>query len=169
MSLTTTALLELQERNKEIDELQEEIKRLKAKIKLLEADDLYTYSSGKGTFFGYETFFTRLRTETNHKGLGDDQDAIKFLEAKVTLMSDNGKGDRQRPVDKDQYDKNYETIKWDKRNDVLHKLSGPDPWHHKKGHVKWGKRNDVLLISSLASFCFNSYLGCAYSPTTGGP
>ena len=29
---TTTALLELQERNKEIDELQEEIKRLKAKI-----------------------------------------------------------------------------------------------------------------------------------------
>ena len=26
----------------------------------------------------------------------------------------NGKGDRQRPVDKDQYDKNFESIKWEK-------------------------------------------------------
>jgi hypothetical protein len=26
---------------------------------------------------------------------------------------DNGKGDRQRPVDKEVYDKNYEEIKWD--------------------------------------------------------
>jgi len=26
----------------------------------------------------------------------------------------NGKGDRQRPVDKEVYDKNYEEIKWDK-------------------------------------------------------
>jgi hypothetical protein len=24
----------------------------------------------------------------------------------------NGKGDKQRPVDKDQYDKNYEEIDW---------------------------------------------------------
>ena len=27
----------------------------------------------------------------------------------------NGKGDRQRPVDKDEYDKNYESIKWEKK------------------------------------------------------
>ena len=27
----------------------------------------------------------------------------------------NGKGDRQRPVDKDEYDKNYEEIVWTKR------------------------------------------------------
>ena len=27
----------------------------------------------------------------------------------------NGKGDRQRPVDKDQYDKNYDSIKWEKK------------------------------------------------------
>ena len=26
----------------------------------------------------------------------------------------NGKGDRHRPVDKDQYDKNYDSIKWEK-------------------------------------------------------
>ena len=26
----------------------------------------------------------------------------------------SGKGDRQRPVDKEVYDKNYEEIKWDK-------------------------------------------------------
>ena len=26
----------------------------------------------------------------------------------------NGKGDKQRPVDKDQYDKNYQSIKWEK-------------------------------------------------------
>jgi hypothetical protein len=30
----------------------------------------------------------------------------------------NGKGDRQRPVDKDTYDKNYEEIKWDKDESV---------------------------------------------------
>lgn len=30
-------------------------------------------------------------------------------------MSQNGKGDRQRPVDKDQYDKNYDSIKWEKK------------------------------------------------------
>ena len=29
----------------------------------------------------------------------------------------NGKGDRQRPVDKEVYDKNYEEIKWDKKKD----------------------------------------------------
>lgn len=29
----------------------------------------------------------------------------------------NGKGDRQRPVDKDTYDKNYKEIKWDKKKD----------------------------------------------------
>lgn len=27
----------------------------------------------------------------------------------------NGKGDRQRPVDKDTYDKNYEEIEWKKK------------------------------------------------------
>ena len=27
----------------------------------------------------------------------------------------NGKGDRQRPVDKDTYDKNYEDIEWKKK------------------------------------------------------
>lgn len=27
----------------------------------------------------------------------------------------NGKGDRQRPVDKEQYDKNYDSIKWGKK------------------------------------------------------
>ena len=30
----------------------------------------------------------------------------------------NGKGDRQRPVDKDTYDKNYEEIKWSKDESV---------------------------------------------------
>ena len=29
----------------------------------------------------------------------------------------SGKGDRQRPVDKEVYDKNYEEIKWDKKKD----------------------------------------------------
>ena len=29
----------------------------------------------------------------------------------------NGKGDRQRPVDKDTYDKNYEEIKWRNGNE----------------------------------------------------
>ncbi len=28
----------------------------------------------------------------------------------------NGKGDRQRPVDKDTYDKNYEEIEWSNKN-----------------------------------------------------
>jgi hypothetical protein len=32
-------------------------------------------------------------------------------------MSGNGKGDRQRPVDKDQYDKNYESIIWEKKDE----------------------------------------------------
>ena len=27
----------------------------------------------------------------------------------------NGKGDRQRPVDKDEYDKNFDSIKWEKK------------------------------------------------------
>lgn len=27
----------------------------------------------------------------------------------------NGKGDRQRPVDKDTYDKNYDEIDWSKK------------------------------------------------------
>ena len=30
----------------------------------------------------------------------------------------NGKGDRQRPVDKEVYDKNYEEIEWDKDESV---------------------------------------------------
>ena len=30
----------------------------------------------------------------------------------------SGKGDRQRPVDKDAYDKNYEEIEWDKDESV---------------------------------------------------
>jgi len=30
----------------------------------------------------------------------------------------SGKGDRQRPVDKEVYDKNYEEIKWDKDESV---------------------------------------------------
>ena len=30
----------------------------------------------------------------------------------------NGKGDRQRPVNKDQYDKNFKSIKWNKRKGV---------------------------------------------------
>lgn len=30
----------------------------------------------------------------------------------------SGKGDRQRPVDKDIYDKNYEEIEWDKDESV---------------------------------------------------
>ena len=29
----------------------------------------------------------------------------------------SGKGDRQRPVDKDTYDKNYEEIRWDNKNE----------------------------------------------------
>ena len=29
----------------------------------------------------------------------------------------NGKGDRPREVDKDKYDKNYDSIKWEKRDD----------------------------------------------------
>lgn len=28
----------------------------------------------------------------------------------------SGKGDRQRPVDKDTYDKNYEEIEWSNKN-----------------------------------------------------
>ena len=83
MSLTTTALLELQERNKQIDELQEQIKELEARIKLLEDDELYTYESGKGVFFQKETFFTIRKNErVIFKGSGGDEDAIKFLEAK---------------------------------------------------------------------------------------
>ena len=34
----------------------------------------------------------------------------------------SGKGDRQRPVDKDTYDKNYEEIKWDKDNGCIYKI-----------------------------------------------
>ena len=30
----------------------------------------------------------------------------------------SGKGDRQRPVDKDTYDKNHEEIKWEKDESV---------------------------------------------------
>ena len=30
----------------------------------------------------------------------------------------SGKGDRQRPVDKEVYDKNYEEIEWDKDESV---------------------------------------------------
>ena len=33
------------------------------------------------------------------------------------VMSQSGKGDRQRPVDKDQYDKNYESIIWEKKDE----------------------------------------------------
>jgi hypothetical protein len=29
----------------------------------------------------------------------------------------NGKGDRQRPVNKDQYDKNFKAIKWSKKKE----------------------------------------------------
>jgi len=29
----------------------------------------------------------------------------------------NGKGDRSRPVDKDEYDKNYESIVWTKKEE----------------------------------------------------
>ena len=32
-------------------------------------------------------------------------------------MNGNGKGDRPREVDKEQYDKNYESIKWEKKNE----------------------------------------------------
>ncbi len=39
---------------------------------------------------------------------------IILLKLEVRSMS-NGKGDRQRPVDKDQYDKNYDSIKWEKK------------------------------------------------------
>ena len=32
-------------------------------------------------------------------------------------MSGNGKGDQPRKVDKDKYDKNYESIKWEKKSE----------------------------------------------------
>jgi hypothetical protein len=41
----------------------------------------------------------------------------------------NGKGDRQRPVDKDTYDKNYEEIDWGTKSeldlDIISKLEVP--------------------------------------------
>jgi hypothetical protein len=39
----------------------------------------------------------------------------------------NGKGDRQRPVDKETYDKNYEEIDWGTKSelDIITKLQVP--------------------------------------------
>ena len=44
--------------------------------------------------------------------------AIRACAALVGVWQMSGKGDRQRPVDKDTYDKNYEEIEWDKDESV---------------------------------------------------
>lgn len=70
----------------------------------------------------------------------------------------NGKGDRQRPVDKETYDKNYEEIDWSKTKKCSSCKKEYNVYHEDKELEKRCEENNIPIIeicSSCLSKVFN--------------